>query len=409
MRRAAAGVMAMATLIGIAHDQYSQATAIGTASAQRILHYVDPMHPAYRSDQPGIAPDCGMALVPVYADDREAPRSDSTMRMLSIRPEAERAAQLQTAAVHLTRTARRWQTTGRVLADETRIYQVSAGVDGWVRRVFADRTGGAVKRGQRLAEFYSQDLSTPQQGYLYALDAYQRLKPGDPQNSLANLQLATARENLRFAGISEGQIDALGRLRREFFDIGLTAPVSGRILEKRASVGQRFTKGDTLYRIADLSRVWVDAVIAVADLPDGNPQAVTHASVSANRLASLHARLAPVLPQYEDNGRTALVRLEVDNAQGLLAPGMLIDVTLEGPERLSLTVDANALVDLGRSPHVFIAQGNGRFEIREVTTGWQDADRIEILSGVREGERVVTAGAFLLDSETRLRNAPVPE
>jgi membrane fusion protein, copper/silver efflux system len=408
MRRAAAGVIAMASLVAGAPDQHLQATAAGTPAARRILHYIDPMHPAYRSDRPGTAPDCGMDLVPVY-DEHEAPRTGSKTRALSVEPDAESAAQLETTAVQLAPTARRWQTTGRVVADETRIYQVSAGVDGWVRRVFADRTGAAVTRGQRMAEFYSQDLSTPQQGYLYALDSLQRLKPGDPQMPLATQQLATARENLRFAGVSDGQIDALGRLRREFLDIGLAAPVSGRILEKRATAGQRFSKGDTLYRIADLSRVWVDAVMAVADLPDMNPHMVTRAIVSADRLTPLRARIAPVLPQYEDSGRIVLLRLEVDNDQGLLAPGMLVDVTLEGPEQSSLTVDASALIDVGRTPHVFIAQGHGRFEMREVTTGWQDADRIEIRSGLREGEQVVTAGAFLLDSESRLHDSPVHE
>ena len=164
-------------------------------------------------------------------------------------------------------------------------------------------------------------------------------------------------------------------------------------------------------KAAEVRKLGVDDLYIV---PDAGPNqfaislGLFKSEVAANRQLEVLRAKGVRSAQIATRG-SALVRLEVDNAQGLLAPGMLVDVTLEGPERLSLTVDANALVDLGRSPHVFIAQGNGRFEIREVTTGWQDADRIEILSGVREGERVVTAGAFLLDSETRLRNAPVPE
>src|SRR5262249_8226110 len=147
-------------------------------------------------------------------------------------------------------------TVGRVTPDEELTYSVSAGVDGWVRRVFSDRTGTAVKRGEALAAFFSKDISAPQQAYVYALDSFERWKqsPSPPAEPLAQAtqQLAIARDNLRFLGMGEAQIDDLGQTRKEVFDVNLTAPADGRILERHVTVGQRFMRGELLYRIANL-------------------------------------------------------------------------------------------------------------------------------------------------------------
>jgi multidrug efflux pump subunit AcrA (membrane-fusion protein) len=121
-------------------------------------------------------------------------------------------------------------------------------------------------------------------------------------------------------------------------------------------------------------------------------------------LPPIDAQVAPVPPQFDEQGRTGKLRLEVNNPRGRLVPGMIVAVQLDAPARSAITVHADALIDSGTSKRVFIALGGGQYELREVETGWQDGDRVEIRSGLKPGERVVTAGAFLLDSESRMKN-----
>ena len=168
----------------------SRPSAVVSAGGPRpVLYYVDPMHPSYRSERPGKAPDCGMDLEPVYAGaepPQPAPMAAGSVRLT---PEQEQAARLQTETVEAAPASRTVRTAGRVAPDEGRTYRISAGVDGWVRRVFSDRTGYHVKRGEALAAFYSKDISAPQQAYVYALESYERsrgtsLLPPNPWLSL---------------------------------------------------------------------------------------------------------------------------------------------------------------------------------------------------------------------------------
>ena len=372
-----------------------------------MLYYVDPMHPSYRSARPGKAPDCGMDLEAVYAGG-ETPRSAAISSAgVRLTPDQEQAIRLETETVQAAPAARTMRTAGRVAPDEGRTYRVSAGVDGWVRRVFHDRTGYQVKRGEELAAFYSKDIFAPQQAYVYALESYERLlkTPSPPAEpfSLATQQLATARDNLEFVGMGQGQMEELSRTRREISDISLTAPADGHILERHVAVGQRFMKGELLYRIANLERVWV-----LADMQRGQealPGAIETARIRVPGLPPMEARVAPAVPQFDEQGRTGKLRLEVDNPRGILVPGMIVDIDLDAPASSAITVHADAVMDSGRSKRVFVALGGGQYELREVETGWQDGDRVEVRGGLKAGERVVTVGAFLLDSESRMKSA----
>jgi Cu(I)/Ag(I) efflux system membrane fusion protein len=379
----------------------------GTATgARQVLYYVDPMHPAYRSDKPGKAPDCGMDLEPVYASDGRIEPAAMSPGKIHLTPYQEEAVHLETETVQARPTARGLHTVGRVAPDEALTYRVSAGVDGWVRRVFSDRTGTPVKAGEALAAFFSKDISAPQQAYVYALESCERLKeapasPGD-QLLLATQQLATARDNLEFVGMGKAQIEQLGRTRREVFDVNLTAPADGQILERHVAVGQRFTRDELLYRIANLDRVWV-----LADVSSGDAAllgAITTAQIHIEGLPPLQAQIAAAAPQFDELGRTGALRLEVNNPRGTLVPGMIVNVSLDVAARSAITLNADALIDTGDEKRVYIALGDGQYELRNVETGWQQGDRVEIRGGLKAGERVVTAGAFLLDSESRMKN-----
>jgi RND family efflux transporter MFP subunit len=373
--------------------------------AGRVLYYVDPMHPSYRSDAPGKAPDCGMDLVAVYADEGSAQPTATSFANVSLTPDQEQAANLQTETVQPTSGARALRTVGRVVPDESLTYRVTAGVDGWLRRVFADRTGTRVKRGDRLSAFFTRDLSAPQQAYVYALQSYEVQKgspaPAPNQLTLASQQLTATHDNLQFLGMGDAQIEELGRTRREIVDIDLTAPADGVILERHVSVGQRFARGDLLYRIANLERVWVLADVYASDATLLN--AIRDARIEVEGMPPLEAKVPSAPPQFDEQGRTGKVRLEVENARGRLVPGMIVSVDLDVPARSVLTVHADAVIDSGTATRVFVAHGNGRYELRDVQIGRQEGDRMEIREGLNAGERVVTTGAFLLDSESRMK------
>ncbi len=401
------GVAALVCVAYLAGRGSRPSVVVNAGAALRpVLYYVDPMHPSYRSPRPGQAPDCGMDLEPVYAG--AEPLQSAAMGVAGVRltPDQEQAASLQTETVEAAPAAHTVRTAGRVVPDEGRTYRVAAGVDGWVRRVFSDRTGYQVKRGEALAAFYSKDISAPQQAYVYALESYERLKrnqsPPAERLALARQQLSTARDNLEFLGMGQGQMEELSRTHAEIFDINLTAPADGQIVERHVAVGQRFMKGELLYRIANLERIWV-----LADMQRGQealPVPAATARIRVPGLPPMEARVAPAAPQFDEQGRTGKLRLEVDNPRGNLLPGMIVDVDLEAPASSAITIHADAVIDSGASKGVFVALGGGQYELREVETGWQDGDRVEIRSGLKAGERVVTAGAFLLDSESRMKS-----
>jgi Cu(I)/Ag(I) efflux system membrane fusion protein len=207
--------LAICATPGVGCNARPAAAARAVVQTRRVLYYIDPMHPAYRSAKPGKAPDCGMDLQPVYDSDNN---SDGAIH---ITPDEEQAIRLETETVRSLTVAGSLHTVGRVAPDEALTYRVSAGVDGWVRQVFSDRTGMRVKKGEVLASFFSKDISTPQQAYIYALESWERLKQSTsaPADSLsvAAQQLATERNNLEFLGMAEAQIAQLGRTRHEVF------------------------------------------------------------------------------------------------------------------------------------------------------------------------------------------------
>lgn len=376
---------------------WTTAAAPHKEKGRRILYYHDPMHPSYRSDRPGIAPDCNMALTPVYADEVAPPAlvrvSEAQAAAIGIRTEAAR----DEASLGQVRTI------GRVEAQESRRYQVTAGADGWIRTIRGGESGSFVVKGQSLASYYSRDITTPQQAYLYALDAQQRLATNatEEQKDLAAKQLIQARDYLEFLGLTAPQIAELATSRQEAREVTLGAPASGLVLQRNVSAGSRFDRGEVLWEIADITAVWITADLFPEDL-----QAVSGARTATVTLpggATLHASVDSFLPRFEDQSRVAKLRLTASNSDQRLLPGMTVTVAIPRPSVAGLTVPSNAVIESGIKPRVYVRRSDGSFEPRPVTTGWRNAGRQQILSGLRSGEEVVTDGAFLIDSESRLR------
>jgi Cu(I)/Ag(I) efflux system membrane fusion protein len=375
--------------------------------ARRILYYQDPMHPTYRSDKPGFAPDCGMPLVPMYADGEEIRRqvAGASVRtnVVQITPEQERLIGVKTEEAVKGSPFDSIRVSGRVAFDETRVFRVAASVDGWVRNSGPIVVGSIVHKDEVLSTFYNRDFLTAQQTYLYALNTMDRNKgEADEQLNLTRAQIQSAEENLEFLGMGATQLREVARTHQIAKDIEFRAPVAGLVLARNAYPGLRFERGAELYRIADLSHVWVLANVAESEVQYFRP--ATGARVLPSRVGKVfQAKVSTALPQYDPNSGMFKVRLEVDNPAYALRPDMPVEVEL--PVRLSdtITVPADAVLDSGMKKRVYVDCGNGKFESREIQTGSSFADRIEIIKGLAPRERVVVSANFLLDSESRLR------
>ena len=370
--------------------------------ARRVLYYHDPMHPAYRSDKPGVAPDCGMQLEPVYADG-EGSAPPGTFHI-----SADRQQLVGVRTVEVRRQPARHvvRLPGRVAADESRVYRVTTRVEGWVRQIFPGATGERVRKGQRLVAIYGRDYRMAQQSFIYALNTLDRVeRNGGPEPlEQTRLTVAETRANLQNLGIDAAQIDEVARARVPQLDVRLVAPVSGLIVQRNVSPNQKLEPGTELYRLVDLDRVWV-----LADLFPDDAQHVRGGAPGRVRLPAdraVHpARVSDALPQWNPARRSLEVRLEVDNPRLALRPDMPVDVEIPADLPPSLTVPADAVMDTGLEQRVFVDRGGGFFEPRPVRIGWRLGDLVEVIDGLEDGARVVAAGTFLVDAESRLQRS----
>jgi membrane fusion protein, copper/silver efflux system len=369
------------------------------------LYYVDPMHPAYRSDKPGIAPDCGMQLVPVYAEDlgKEAlAASSSNPSQLRIASATQQLYGIRLTNVETSPGSRTVRALGRVAADETRIFRVNIAADGYVKSTQDDAVGNQVKKDQRLAVIYSPEFLTLIGAFL---SANERTQPGANRDS-SPVQFAAgvqARgDRLRNLGMSDSQILELSNSRKIPEDVYVVSPVNGFVISRTVSAGQRFDRFTEFYRIADLSHIWILAEVFGSDAESFRPGTVAKVTLPDTG-RTLRARVTNILPEVDPATRVMRIRLEADNPGFVLRPDMFVNVELPVSHPPGLTIPVDALLDSGLTKRVYVESGNGYFEERDVVTGWRADDRVQIVSGLREGEKVVSSGTFLVDSESRLR------
>ncbi len=412
-------IAAIAASYGLGR-RHAQSQA-GARTGRRVLYYVDPMHPAYKSDKPGVAPDCGMQLEPVFSGNAgdqplSTPPAQLPAGAVSVDSAAQRLLGIRLAAVEKSEDTRVIRVVGRVAPEDARVYRINSGVDGFIRETRRDSVGVSVKKDEVLATYYAPEVVAAASGFLAAVQAVPGAVGKDGARFTPNFPGALAKESvrsiqgytdrLRNLGMSDVQIQRMADSRQLPESVDVVAPADGFILARNVSPGQHFEHFMELYRIADLSRVWVLAEVDEREAPYLHPGGRAQLGLrDAGR--RLPARIADSLPQSEAGGGTVKFRLEVDNPGFILRPEMLVDVEL--PVRLppTVTVPLDALVDSGARARVYVEHGEGVFEPREVETGWRAGERVEVLKGVRPGERVVAAAAFLIDSESRLK-APAP-
>lgn len=373
------------------------------AAGRKILHYRDPKDPKYTSDKPGINPETGNELEPVYADDPAA----MPMGTIQVSPEKQQLIGMQYGVVERSAGVHTFRAVGKVAFDETRIARVHTRIDGWIERVFVDFVGQMVEKGQPLLTIYSPDLVASQQEYLLALKSEKVMKNSALDSSLAasGALLEAARRRLKLWELSDEQIDEVGRTGKPLIYVTMYAPIRGYVTARNAFPKQRITAETELYTVVDLNKVWIMADVFEYEAPMvglGQPAKVSLAYLPGKSFA---ARVNYIQPQVDPMTRTLKIRLEAENPGLALKPDMYVDVEFRVAMPLRLTVPAEAVLDSGLRKTVFVDRGNGYLEPRQVETGERIADRIEIRHGLKAGERIVTSGNFLIDSESQLKSA----
>ena len=295
---------------------------------------------------------------------------------------------------------------GTVVIDETRQSEISTRVDGWIRELSADFTGRVIRRGEPLFTLYSPDLVATQQEFLLALRGLRTTNPGDViGREYAERLVTAARERLVRMDMALEDIDQLERSGRTVEAITFRSPVTGTIVEKTAMRGVRVVAGQTLFRVADLSMVWVEAEAYESDLASIRPGVRAVVTFDAYPQRTFAGRISFVSPTITADTRTARVRVALPNAGGLLKTNMLAAVSVQTPAAPSLIVPPDAVVNTGTDIFAFVAEGDGRFTPRRIGIGRTTADGVEVVSGLSDGESVATSATFFLDSESQLRGA----
>jgi multidrug efflux pump subunit AcrA (membrane-fusion protein)/YHS domain-containing protein len=368
---------------------------------------------------------------------------------VKITPEKQQLIGVQIGPVEMKSETYTVRTVGRVAADENRTYRVLASTEGWVSDVQESTTGSLVKKDQLMAKVYNYQFLARQQQYLYALETEERRrarmqasKPQSPESKsrvgqqpkeqeeslqqesismipatpggeadMTGKAVYTVRDLLEVAklelytlGVGDHQIREITRTKRLTSDIEIRSPVTGIVLSRNVSPQQRFEKGVELFRIGDLTQVWIVADVFNREAQYLRP-GMSARVVLPDQDKVFKAKVTDVPPVFDPTTRVLKMRLEADNAEYVLRPDMFVDVEFLITLPPALTVPVDAVLDSGLKKTVFVERGNGFFEPREVETGWRFGNRMEITKGLKRGERIALSGTFLIDSESRLELA----
>jgi RND family efflux transporter MFP subunit len=371
------------------------ASTNSSSGERKIKYYKSTMNPGEVSPTPR-KDSMGMDMVPVYEDEVAAAESST----IQLDPQTIQVMGVRTAPVTRGPLRRAIRTVGVIDYNETALADVTTKFKGWIEKLDVNATGQLVMQGDPLFEIYSPDLFSAQREYLLALEQ----GPNAPGGAALQQSALT---KLKFFDISEAQIADLDRTKEPRKTMRIFAPQDGFVVEKMAVQGQMVEPGMKLYRLADLGLVWVTAQIYEHDLPFiklGQEATVTLPSLPDREF---RGRVTYIYPNVDEKTRTARVRMEFHNPGYFLKPGMFATVhVISELEPSALLVPDMAILRSGEKSTVFVALEGGKFEPRTVALGPQaEDDYYQVLSGVKQGERVVTSGQFMLDSESQLREA----
>lgn len=359
------------------------------------------MNPAYIRNEPGKSP-MGMDLVPVYEGE------DDGSGMVRINPAVVQNIGIRTSVAKKQDLASTFRTVGVVTYDETKLTRVQSKVSGWVEKLYVNETGAKVSFDTILLGLYSPDLVTTQEEFILAMKYRKAMKKGtDPSIVAGGDQLyESARRRLELFDVPDHQIQELIRTQKVKKTLHIHSPADGTVIKKNVVEGMYIKPGVTLYELADLSTVWVDVDIYEYEIPYvkvGQKAVMTLTSMPGEEFVGTITYIYPFLDR---KSRTVKVRLEYANADGRLKPEMYGNVVISSAvEKDAIVIPIEAVIRTGARSVVFIDLGEGRFLPKNVITGVESDGMVAILKGVEAGDRVVTSSQFLLDSESKLREA----
>ena len=372
---------------------------------RKVLYWYDPMHPAYKSDKPGTAPDCGMTLVPKYAEDQSMAKMP--VGTVTIPPEKQVLAGVRTAVVERKSLVRDIRTTAQIVADETRIAHVHVKVAGYIDQVYVDFVGQLVKKGQPLFTLYSPDLVSTQEEYLIAKRGNATLANAPFQEISQGSQslLQSARQRLKLWDISDDQIKELDETGKVSKDLTFYSPITGFVTDRKVFPQTSVTPDTELYTVSDLSTVWADADIYEYEVPFVRLGQRVTLTLSYYPGKTYSGNISYIYPTVDPQTRTVKARIQIPNPGFVLKPQMFADAQLHVDYGTKILVPQEAVLNSGTEQHVFVVHDGGIFEPRTVTIGPVVDGSAVILSGLKAGETIVVSGNFLIDSESGLKNA----
>jgi len=371
--------------------------------------YYCPMHPQIRSSQPGECPICHMNLEPIPQHRKNeaapasapAPAQPGDVAAVTLSRDKQDSIGLLTAPAESAALGDRLRVPALVATPETGLAQVRVRAAGFVERVLVRETGASVARGQALAYIYSPEIYRAQEEFI-AASRWQGASATSPAAASASELSAAARRGLELLGLESAELDEIARTGKPLRAVPVRATAAGVVTRFNAVLGSRADPETILYEIADLSRIWVIASVHEREL--SKLKLGTNANFQASGASETWTgRIELIEPSLDEATRTARVRLGFKNRKNALRPGQFGEVEFELPAGEGLLVPRDAVIHTGEHNYVYVASSPERFEPRTVQLGSEHGARVQILSGLSAGDRVVTRGGFMLDSESRLQ------
>jgi Cu(I)/Ag(I) efflux system membrane fusion protein len=364
-------------------------------------------HEGHGKQEPKKEKDLDIESLTMDSVQKEGKMVALTPGTVEIPPEQQQRIGVKIGMVELRRLDKVIRTTGRVDYDEKRLVTISPKIGGWIEDLYVDFTGAFVKKGDPLLTIYSPDLVSTQEEYLVALKAGKELmkSPFPEVASSGNSLAESARRRLKLWDISDEQISALEQSGQPMKTLTLYSPYEGFVLEKMVYKGMNVMPGTAMFRLADLSVVWIYADIYEYELPLIRLGQVASVKLTYLPSETFTGKVIYIYPSLDARARTAKVRIELPNKNGSLKPEMYADVGIRIELGEKLAVPEGAIIDTGARQVAFVDKGSGYFEPREVKLGVKVDNYYEVIKGLRAGERVVTSANFLIDSESKFKEA----
>jgi Cu(I)/Ag(I) efflux system membrane fusion protein len=383
-------------------------------AAQGKQLYTCSMHPFIIKDKPGTCPICGMELIKkidsapaVGAQTPEQKQQADMLGHVSLSPVQRVMANVATVAAKQSTLNKEINAVGIVQYDQSRQAKVTAWIAGRIDQLHVNTVGSFVSKDKPVAEIYSPDLLATQQEYLLAVKSREQLKSSTIASIAQNGEglVASAKQRLMLFGVKESQIAELEKAGKPNIRLSIYTPLSGIVIEKLVQQGQYVSTGEVLFNIADLSKVWVEIDVFENEVPYVRVGQQVEIRSSADQKMVLSGRISFIYPFHDPKTHTVKARVEMANQGQKLRPDMFVNAIIKVPLVRGIVIPVTAVIDTGKRQVVWIETSPGMFEPRDVQAGERVDDKIQILSGLKSGDKVAVSGGYLIDSESQLKGS----